>query len=209
MVNNKWFLFDDLLSREVCDIIKALGEDSWKEGSVYGDDVDNENLTFVEISEQNNPDANIRVSSVVWVSNQWLYDTVWPYMEAANNNAGWEYDIVSAESMQITKYPKDGFYSWHCDGNGDHPTAYNQPGNKFIHGHVRKLSMSILLNDDYGGGDFQFLLSDRGKQTIRTVELNKAGSIVVFPSYLEHRVSPITEGVRYALVIWFLGPPFK
>ena len=34
------------------------------------------------------------------------------------------------------------------------------------------------------------------------------GSIIVFPSFLQHRVAPITKGIRYSLVAWFLGPPF-
>ena len=207
LVNNEWFLFDDCLGGEVCNVIKSLGDKNWTDGSIHGENYDNKKFTFVEMCEENNKD--VRSSSVAWVSNQWLYDMVWPYMQTANNNSGWKYDIVSAETMQITRYIKNGFYSWHSDGKGDHIASYNQPGNKFIHNHVRKLSMSILLNDDYSGGDFQFLLSDSGKQTVNTIELNKVGSIVVFPSYLEHRVSPITKGTRYSLVIWFLGPPFK
>jgi len=33
--------------------------------------------------------------------------------------------------------------------------------------------------------------------------------IIVFPSDMEHRVAPVTKGIRYSLVVWFLGPPFK
>ena len=42
---------------------------------------------------------------------------------------------------------------------------------------------------------------------IHTPQVNKTGSIIVFPSYMEHTIKPITEGTRYSLVIWFLGPP--
>jgi len=44
---------------------------------------------------------------------------------------------------------------------------------------------------------------------ISVPEFNKTGSIVVFPSDMEHRVAPVTKGIRYSLVVWFVGPPFK
>ena len=40
-------------------------------------------------------------------------------------------------------------------------------------------------------------------------EILPQGSIVIFPSYLWHRVTPVTKGVRYSLVIWNLGYPFR
>jgi len=40
-------------------------------------------------------------------------------------------------------------------------------------------------------------------------EILPRGSIVVFPSHVWHRVRPVTKGVRYSLVIWNLGYPFK
>lgn len=206
MVQNRWFLFKDCLDKKICNDIKALGKNNWKDGvviapSVLGD-VDSKSLAF-----ENNKE--VRSSSVAWVSSQWLYDIVWPYMETANKSAGWEYGIVAAEEMQIAKYRKNGFYNWHSDGIGDKLSAYNKPDNEFLHNRVRKLSMSILLNDNYRGGDFQFLFSEQGKRKIETVEFNKAGSVIVFPSYLEHRVTSITKGIRYSLVVWFVGPPFK
>ena len=111
--------------------------------------------------------------------------------------------------MQINRYKKGGFYEFHKDCKGDHLSAYNLPDKKFMHGHVRKLSMTVLLNDNYEGGEFQFATIYRGKREIHTPEFNKTGSIIVFPSDMEHRVAPVTKGIRYSLVTWFLGPPFK
>ena len=129
-------------------------------------------------------------------------------MVEANERAGWKYDIKGAESMQITRYKKGGFYCFHKDGKSDHLSAYDQPDNEFMHGHVRKLSMTVLLNDNYEGGEFQFATYNQEKCTIDTPEFNKTGMIVVFPSDMEHRVAPVTKGIRYSLVVWFLGPPF-
>jgi len=110
--------------------------------------------------------------------------------------------------MQITRYRKGRFYNFHRDGNGDYLSTYNDPGNAFMHGHVRKLSMTTLLSDSYEGGEFQFSGYAKEKCEISTPEFSKVGSIIVFPSFLEHRVAPVTKGTRYSLVTWFVGPPF-
>ena len=129
-------------------------------------------------------------------------------MQEANQESGWRYDIKFAESMQITRYRKGGFYSFHQDGRGDHLSAYNNPQNAFMHGHVRKLSMTTLLSDNCEGGEFQFASYNKEECKISTPEFNKVGSVIVFPSGMEHRVAPVTKGIRYSLVTWFLGPPF-
>ena len=126
-------------------------------------------------------------------------------MEEANEHASWKFDIKAVESIQLTRYKKGGFCGFHGDGRSDHLSAYNLPKNEFFHGKVRKLSMSIILNDDYEGGGFEFATLNK----IYTPDFDKLGSIMVFPSFMMHRVKPVTKGTRYSLVSWFLGPPFK
>ena len=62
--------------------------------------------------------------------------------------------------------------------------------------------MSILLNDDYEGGNFEF----RGMGEEECLE--GEGTVIVFPSFNWHQVTPVTKGTRYSLVAWFVGPPF-
>ena len=126
-------------------------------------------------------------------------------MSAANEQAGWKYNIIAAEDCQITRYTKDGFYSWHKDGIGSHNDVHNEPdSNEFLHGNTRKLSMTIVLNSNFEGGDFEMLgLDDENK-----IPKLEEGSIIVFPSFMEHRIIPVTRGTRYSLVAWFVGPPF-
>ena len=75
--------------------------------------------------------------------------------------------------------------------------------------------MSVSLSDpkNYKGGDleFDFRNVETGKKpNIRKCkELLPKGSIVVFPSYVWHRVTPVTKGTRYSLVIWNLGWPYR
>ena len=102
--------------------------------------------------------------------------------------------------MQITKYKKNGHYEFHQDGNGF--SRYDNTENKFLHNKTRKLSMTIVLNEDYEGGEFEFF------QDINLIK-EKMGTVIVFPSYMVHKVRPITKGTRYSLVAWFCGEPFK
>jgi PKHD-type hydroxylase len=142
-------------------------------------------------------------------------------MRQANEEAGWKYEINSAENMQIARYKKGMFYDWHPDGKGDHFSVYKSIANPLVHDRVRKLSMTILLNDDFEGGEFQFASychkgpemenkwKDRDAPHNRTdIIKNNTGTVIVFPADNWHRVKPVTKGIRYSLAIWFLGPPY-
>ena len=88
-----------------------------------------------------------------------------------------------------------------------HPTDKIQ-GKRFLqlaqrfNGFPPKLSMSMLLNSNFKGGDLEIFGAD-----IHPNLLNP-GDSVFFPSFMHHRVTPVTEGTRYSLVVWFTGPPF-
>ena len=206
---NEWFYFTKGLDKKTCNKIKHAAKSNWKQSTVDTKKVitEEERITGVELVY--NLDKDVRISDVSWTSEQWIYDTIWPWMEGANKGAGWKYDIIAAEDMQITRYKKGGFYRFHRDGSGDHLSAYDEPDNKLKNGYVRKLSMTVLLNDNYEGGEFQFATYNEEKCEIHVPEFNKIGSIIVFPSDMEHRVAPVTKGTRHSLVAWFLGPPFK
>ena len=204
---NEWFVFQGAINKSTCTKIKRLVKNNWESSIVD---------TQVGISDEERKsgrrgdwkiDSKVRVSEVFWSTDQWLYDIIWPFMEEANEDAGWRYDIKAAESNQITRYRKGGFYNFHRDGSGDHLSAYDNPGNKFLHGYVRKLSMSVILNDNFEGGAFEFASYGKQQCVITPIEA-KAGSVIVFPSTMEHRVAPVTKGIRYSVVTWFLGPPF-
>ena len=206
---NEWFYFTEGLNKKTCNKIRNSAKGKWEESGVNT----KKDITEEERITGSKPipgiDKKSRISDVVWTQDQWIYDTIGPYMLQANERAGWKYDITGAESMQITRYKKGGFYCFHKDGPGDHLSAYDMPDNEFMHGYVRKLSMTVLLNDNYEGGEFQFATYNKEKCEIDTPEFNKTGMIIMFPSDMEHRVAPVTKGIRYSLVVWFLGPPFK
>ena len=153
-------------------------------------------------------DSKERITDVYWTREQWLYDLIWPYMLEANNRSGWNLDINAAESIQLGRYQKGGHYAWHQDGSSDSLAAYDEPKNEFLNGKVRKISMSLILNDDFEGGEFEFCCYGRGESVITPIELKK-GDMMFFTSGMEHRVRPVTKGVRYSLVSWFVGPPIR
>ena len=204
---NEWFIFYEALSKKTCNKIKKLAQGNWAESSVDTQTGTTDEERKTGRKGDYKPDPKMRISDVAWVTDQWVYDTIWPFMQEANQEAGWNYHIKAAESMQITRYRKGGFYNFHRDGNGDHLSAYNNPQNAFMHGHVRKLSMSVMLNDNFVGGAFEFATYAKEECSITPLEAT-AGSIIVFPSSMEHRVAPVTKGIRYSVVTWFVGPPF-
>jgi len=93
-----------------------------------------------------------------------------------------------------TEKEKD-HYNWHTDASMcDSKTP-------------RKLSMVLSLSDphEFEGGELQVKIDS---DEIKTLELVK-GRAWFFPSWVLHRVTPVTKGVRRSLVLWVGGPPFK
>ena len=206
---NEWVQVNNAIDKKTCDRIKKLAQSNWENSTV--------NILKHPFSEEEHihgrkpvyePDNKTRISDVYWTTEQWLYDLIWPFMLEANKGAGWNLDISAAEPMQIARYKKGGFYEWHKDGNSDSLSAYDKPENKFLHGKVRKLSLSLVLNDDFEGGDLEFASYGREKCIITPIKV-KAGDMIFFTSGMEHRVAPVTKGTRYSLVNWFCGPPIR
>ena len=206
---NEWYFWENALDKNTCDKIINSAKGKWKKSEINTKRSITKEERITGVKPILGIDKNVRISDVVWTTDQWIYDTIWPFMQEANEQSGWKYDITGAETMQITRYKKGEFYYFHRDGKGDHLSAYDEPDKEFKHGYVRKLSMTVLLNDNYEGGEFQFATYHQEKCIINTAEFNKTGSINIFPSDIEHRVTPVTKGIRYSLVVWFLGPPFK
>jgi len=148
-------------------------------------------------------DSNIRRSKIAWVSYNdlaaWFFDRL--MMEIGNlNKQFYNYDLWGTDILQYSTYDdvEQGMYDFHMDITLG--TSYENKS------HARKLSATLLLNDDFVGGEFVFNLRRENDPT--PVEL-KAGSLIVFPSYLLHKVNPVTLGCRKSLVTWILGPSFR
>ena len=70
----------------------------------------------------------------------------------------------------------------------------------YLESDVRKLSMTIQLNDEFKGGEFCIM----GE----TIPLEK-NDAVIFPSFLPHEVRPVSEGKRNVVIGWMFGPHWQ
>ena len=161
--------------------------------------------TMLSDEEKKKHTDEIRSSRASWIKDSWLMREITPFVEYANKS--WGFDITKYEDIQFTEYQARGHYNWHNDA------IKNAGGLKNMN---RKLSMSVQLSkpEDYEGGDLRFNLRGLDSHSEDTImspppEFKQQGSIVVFPSFLWHKVEPITKGTRYSLVMWSLGGNWK
>jgi len=208
-LSNYYWAFQSALSPKLCDDIIKYGL-SKPESMAKTGGYDKPNLTeedVLNIQEK-------RKSDIVWLSDTWIYREIHPYIHRANQEAGWNFEWLRSEHCQFTKYKLNQYYDWHCDSWND---VYNKPNTPEF-GMTRKLSVTCQLTDgsEYEGGELQFdfrnydpHLRDENKHVITSKEILPKGSIVVFPSFVWHRVKPVTKGTRYSLVIWNLGYPHR
>jgi PKHD-type hydroxylase len=112
------------------------------------------------------------------------------------NSQHYRYDITGFDEplYHVTYNAEDeGHYAWHIDKSGDGMPA-------------RKLSITFQMTDpaQYDGGDLEI-------NAFGSIDVcpRERGKLILFPSYEVHRVTPVTRGVRSALVAWSVGPAFR
>ena len=179
-----FYRWDKALSDQTCDFI--LSQVNWQ----------NEVDATVMSTDDGAYDATARRTKVVWEEPLSAVNALLSeHTRAANLVAGWDFELLFPEKTQMTKYlgADNGYYDWHSD----------MLQVKDVNNPVRKLSCVALLTDpsEFEGGELQL---NNGQSV-----LNERGSIVVFPSFIEHRVTPVTAGERITAVSWMLGPAFK
>lgn len=138
---------------------------------------------------------NIRKSTIAWIDiredSRWLYEKVWNTFQAVNR--WFKFDLFGlVDEIQFARYGVGESFGWHLDAGGGQTST-------------RKLSMSVQLSDDgeYAGGDLELCACPQLDPRRRR------GTIIVFPSFLAHQVTPVTLGARCSLVAWAHGPTFK
>lgn len=151
---------------------------------------------------------NFRRSKVHWLNKDkwsWVYDRLWAHVKDVNaKHYGVDvHDLrrplrvnekQGSRSLQLSRYDvgQAGHYTWHLDISR----------NRW----VRKLSVVVQLSDPatYGGGKLQ------AKTGVGTVDmLGRRGTVFVFPSWVLHRVTPVSSGTRCSLVGWYHGPQWR
>jgi PKHD-type hydroxylase len=178
-----WVYVDNVFSNDELKKIRSIGD---KLGS-----------KVAEVGRETIVDKKVRSSKVSWIG----YDkkTEFIYRKLGDvvvrvNALHFGFNLTGfVEHFQYTSYGSNNdHYEWHMD-KGPNLVA------------PRKLSLVLMLSDpnEYEGGELEFL---PGMNV--TVADNKLGRIFLFPSWLLHRVTPVTKGIRKTLVVWVSGPKF-
>ena len=140
-------------------------------------------------------DPSVRKSKLKWIwfnqETAWIFAKLQELVLGANKNR-YGFNLSGFfESLQYTEYDSSrSHYDWHQDhGSGEHSR--------------RKLSLVIQLSpsESYRGG----VLELYGCSEIP----NSQGTVIIFPSYEMHRVTPVVDGTRSSLVAWVTGPAFQ
>jgi PKHD-type hydroxylase len=195
-VTYPWVWWDGMFSAEELSMLCQLGEHGTADATVFGD----------AKGEARSADNNIRVSKTRFFpfseEHAWIFDRFNRAIQEINGR-WFGFDLNGYEKFQYTEYhaSEKGHYGWHIDmclGDTYLPADMHEP---------RKLSLSLILNEpgvDYQGGDFQFKWGEK-----EDIAVSAKGRILAFPSWMMHRVTPVTEGMRKSIVIWVTGPKFQ
>lgn len=165
----------------------------------YGDSLNQQKATLAgEGWARDRSAAPIRITQTASMTLRpeikWLYDRMQAIIRKVNQEV-YQFDLQGfGEAFQYTVYhgAEGGHYGWHIDWG---PIRVQ-----------RKLSASVQLSDPtyYEGCDLQF----HGVRDIETAPRER-GAVIVFPSFIQHRVTPCTKGTRKAIVVWATGPQFR
>lgn len=112
-----------------------------------------------------------------------------------SHSADWKYEVTSMDRPQFTRYDEGCFFELHQDVIRARSVD------------IRKVSMSLQLSDpsSYEGGDLEF--EDDGAM-VRVDGSRELGALIMYPSYVRHRVTTVERGCRLSLVAWLRGSPF-
>jgi len=176
-----------IFTPEQCDIVSRLGRSMPPQKAQVGGGV------------KGKYDTKTRISHISWIpfnnpEAKPMYDKLYEVMYMTNKrHFGFE-NMELNENAQYTEYPEGGFYDWHMDL--DTIMAKEPP--------VRKISMTLVLSheSEFEGGGLEI-------QKPGNIIRPKQGHAVFFASFINHRVVPVTKGLRKSLVMWFGGEPFK
>lgn len=150
-----------------------------------------------KVSRNNEYNPNHRRSNICFIpKNNEDFSEIYPYINKLMHDANAEcfgINLIRMQNIQFSEYSSDneGHFDYHMDTFFDKGSLYQ-----------RKLTLCLQLTDpnDYEGGNFEF-----SNLHFNQDELRKKGTILVFPSFLFHRVTPVTKGVRHSLVTWYEG----
>jgi len=154
--------------------------DGTLEAGISNDAIRKNKISWIEANEEST-ELYVKISNIAQQLNERFY----------------KYDLTEMEDLQYAEY--------HADTQG-HYKPHSDDGYKF--NLFRKISLTIQLSDEseYQGGELLFY---RFSTKDPVVAPKSKGTLILFPSYVLHEVTPVTRGLRKSLVSWVVGPRFK
>ena len=181
---DKNFHGEQCFTDEECDKVLEISAQMYGAKSTVGSD--STRAYNKEIREVDTYDLGLNEQTA------WIFNKIAGAVATANAEY-YRYDLLGiTHSLQLLHYKAEdeAHYSWHIDAGMESSAT-------------RKISASIPISkaEDYEGGELQ--IYNNGVEMTATKE---RGSITMFPSYQMHRVTPITKGERWVIVVWVHGP---
>jgi PKHD-type hydroxylase len=142
----------------------------------------------------------IRRAELSWLDDlpeaSWVIDRMMRLVAQANREA-FGFDLTEfAESPQVARYgaEREAHFDWHSDIGAGALAA------------KRKLTIVVQLSEpqDYENGTLELQPDSSIRQAPRD-----RGTAILFPSFVLHRVTPVTKGTRWSLTLWSHGPAFR
>ena len=182
-------VFDDVLSDDDCQKLIDIGNEfGFTPGtlSIQEEKLDADDL-YVDTSIRNCLQAPIDTPPDFF-----LKDKLFTVLKQARNM--YQFDVRGITDLQLIKYDVGSYFKRHIDIG------------MYESGAQRKITFIIQLSDpnDYTGGDLVLHTNPEA-----TVMPRDKGSVIVFPAFFLHEVTPLLTGQRYSLTGWCYGPPFK
>jgi|SaaInlV_110m_DNA_1040235.scaffolds.fasta_scaffold04701_3 PKHD-type hydroxylase len=160
-------------------------------------------LTTGILGEEGTTDPKMRKANIAWLKQEetpGVFEVIGALVSHANQEV-YGLDIQGVQDAQYTVYDSEelGHYDWHMD------IVPSKDSNSV---EDRKITVVVQLSDpdSYEGGDLEFIGTGG---TIDKRKSRSRGTVFSFPSFLTHRVTPVTKGVRRSLVLWYTGPNLK
>lgn len=190
---NPFICLSGVFTNEECDLISEIGNNYPMMDSVVGG-------TTAQISPVRQSTNSFILPNL---ETEWIFNRL---IDASTfvNDKYFQYELFGFSYFQYTEYGSNlDHYDWHMDLDPIKDVEIGYVAS------TRKLSASVILSDpcDYEGGSLE--IYQRPDGTAEHVINQEKGSIIYFPSYQMHRVTPVLDGVRKSLVVWVEGPKFK
>jgi len=178
LLPNYWFWKGAIPGKVVDCLLEEVSDDQLFKGTTH---------QTVEFGYEKNPD--VRKSDIMlFESRHWFAGALSNIALESNINAGWQLAVTQPDALQVAYYGPEQYYDWHPDSI----LFTSEPM-------IRKLTVICMLTNrsEYEGGILELEETD-------PIDFDK-GDVIVFPSILKHRVTPVKSGLRKTATMWIIG----